>query len=60
MKKTNKELAVKLACSALGAMATIRSSADIAPTPLTGNDIQNILNDCYSAVCSLPSENNEI
>ncbi len=50
--KTDKELAVELACSALNAMATMRPSPSI--KPLSGQDIINILNECYSAVCALP------
>ncbi len=50
--KTDKELAVELACSALNAMATMRPSQSI--KPLSGQDINNILNECYSAICALP------
>lgn len=49
--KTDKELAVELACSALNAMAIMRPSPSI--KPLSGQDINNILNECYSAICAL-------
>lgn len=49
--KSNKELAVDLAKSALQAMAQMQNS--VAHKPLNGIDIKNILNDCYSAVCDL-------
>lgn len=49
--KSNKELAVELAKSALQAMAQMQSP--VAHKPFSGSDIKNILNDCYSAVCDL-------
>ena len=49
--KSNKELAVELAASALQAMAQMQSF--VAHKPFSSADIKNILNDCYSAVCNL-------
>lgn len=49
--KNNVELAVELTCAALNAMAIMRPSQSI--KPLSGQDINNILNECYSAVCTL-------
>lgn len=51
MAKTDKELAVELAVSAIQAMAQLKQNTS--RQPLSGNDIKNILNDCYSAVCEL-------
>ena len=50
MAKTDKELAVELACAALNAMGTMRSNS---LKPLSGNDIQNILTTCYNSIRSL-------
>ena len=44
--KTDKALAVELACSVFNAMATVK--------PVSGQDIHTILADCYSEVCALP------
>lgn len=49
--KSNKELAVDLAKSALQAMAQMQNT--VTHKPFSGDDIKNILNDCYSAVCGL-------
>lgn len=49
--KSNKELAVELAKSALQTMAQMQNS--VTHKPFSGSDIKNILNDCYSAVCDL-------
>ena len=51
MEKSNKELAVELAISAIQATAQLKQ--DFPHQPLSGNDIKNILKDCYSAVCEL-------
>ncbi len=51
MDKSNKELAVDLAKSALMAMAQM--SQNNMHKPLSGDDVENILKSCYSAVCSL-------
>lgn len=48
--KSNKELAVELACAALHAMSNMNQSQKA----LSGTDIQNILNECYSFVTDLP------
>ena len=48
--KSNKELAVELACAALHAMSNMSQSQKI----FSGTDIQNILNECYSFVTNLP------
>ena len=48
--KSNKELAVELACAALHAVSNINQSQKA----LSGTDIQNILNECYSFVTDLP------
>lgn len=50
MTKTDKELAVELACATLNAIAAMRPNS---PKPLSGTDIQNILNNCYTSICSL-------
>lgn len=54
MEKSNKELAVELACAALNSMSS-RQGALV--RPLTGDDIEQILNDCYFAICSLDEPN---
>ena len=51
MAKTDKELAVELAVSAIQAMAQLKQNTP--HQPLSGNDIKSILKDCYSAVCEL-------
>lgn len=51
MAKTDKELAVELAVSAIQAMAQLRQNTP--HQPFSGNDIKSILKDCYSAVCEL-------
>lgn len=51
MDKSNKELAVDLAKSALMAMAQM--SQNNIHKPLSGGDVENILKSCYLAVCSL-------
>lgn len=51
MDKSNKELAVDLAKSALMAMAQM--SQNNMHKPSSGDDVENILKSCYSAVCSL-------
>ena len=56
MAKTDKELAVELACAALNAMATMHPNS---PKPLSGNDIQNILTTCYDSICSLDTKDGE-
>ena len=55
--KTDKELAVELAASALQAMALMRNNQQ-SPIhkPLSGSDIRNILTDCYSAVRDFESD----
>lgn len=50
MSKTDKELAVELACSAMIA-AAVKSNA---PKPIDANFIHAILYDCYESVSSLP------
>lgn len=55
MEKSNKELAVELAVSAIQAMAQMKSNSNSLHKPLGGEDIKNILNDCYSAICDLDS-----
>ena len=49
-KKTNKELAVELACASLIAMSNMN-----APKTLSSTDIKNVLYDCYSLICDLPT-----
>lgn len=51
MEKSNKELAVELAVSAIQATAQLKQNSP--HQPLSGNDIRSILQDCYSAVCEL-------
>ena len=53
MDKSNKELAVDLAKSALIAMALTKQN--VVHKPLSGAYIKNILSDCYLAVCDLDS-----
>ena len=53
MEKSNKELAVSLACAALDCMA--KSNQNVVKKPLSGEDIKNLLNDCYRAICDLDS-----
>ena len=55
--KTDKELAVELAASALQATALMQNNQQ-SPIhkPLSGSDIRNILTDCYSAVRDLESD----
>ena len=50
MAKTDKELAVELACAAMVA-AAIKSTA---PKPVDGCFVDSILRDCYDSVSSLP------
>ena len=50
MAKTDKELAVELACAAMIA-AAIKSAA---PKPIDGHFVDSILRDCYDSVASLP------
>lgn len=53
MSKTNKELAVDLACAAIHAIA----SASTSPRkPFSGDDLKNILQDCYTFVSELPED----
>lgn len=55
MPKSDKELAVDLACAVIQS-AAIRAQASTVPVkPLTGEDVRKILSDCYSAVSSLPA-----
>jgi hypothetical protein len=51
MDKTNKELAVELAKYVV--LASVLKNNDSIKKPLTGEDVQNILKDCYFAVCDL-------
>lgn len=51
MEKTNKELAVELACASLIAMSHMNTQK-----PLSNTDIKNVLNDCYTLVSNLPKD----
>lgn len=53
MEKSNKELAVSLACAALNFMSNQNPNA--VKKPLSGEDIKNLLSDCYRAICDLDS-----
>ena len=50
MDKSNKELAVDLAKSVLQCMSNNQSPLH---KPISGDDIKNVLKDCYSAICDL-------
>ena len=54
MEKSNKELAVELEVSAIQAMAQMKQG--VLHQPLSGDDINRILRDCYSSVCSLDND----
>lgn len=54
MSKTDRELAVNLACATIIATA-IKSNI---PKPIDGNLVDSILRDCYDSVTNLP-ENEE-
>ena len=45
MDKRDKQLAVELACAVINSMKIVK--------PITGDDVNSILEDCYSAVTSL-------
>lgn len=45
MSKSDKELAVKLACAVLDAMKVVK--------PITGEQVDGVLKDCYQSILSL-------
>lgn len=51
MEKSNKELAVELAKFVI--LSSVLKNGDSVKKPLTGEDVRNILKDCYSSVCDL-------
>lgn len=53
MAKSNKELAVDLACACI---TTISSRPSPTHKPLTFDDINNIVHDCFNVVKSLDSD----
>jgi len=56
MPKTDKELAVEIACAFIQASA-VRSQASPSPVkPLSASDIAAVLRDTYSVLSSLESE----
>ncbi len=57
MSKTNKELAVDLACAVIKA---ISESPTGFRKPFSALDVDNILNDCYSSVLKIPDDFEEM
>lgn len=51
--KSNKELAVELACAVVKAMAIHNNNSTAVKKPISGEDIDNILKNCYQSVKSL-------
>lgn len=50
MSKTDKELAVELACATLIAVALKSNS----PKQINANDVHNIVTDCFKEIINLP------
>lgn len=51
--KSNKELAVELASAVVKAMAIHNNNSAAVKKPISGEDIDNILKNCYQSVKSL-------
>ncbi len=54
--KSDKELAVELACAVIQSMSHHNQGAQLPKKTISGNDIHNILKDCYQSVALLDSE----
>lgn len=51
--KTDKELAVELASAALYAISNRNANLQILQKPISGDDIDNILKNCYQSIKDL-------
>lgn len=54
--KSDKELAVELACAVIQAVSRHNQGTQLPKKPISGDDISIILKDCYQSVKSLESE----
>ena len=56
MTKSDKELAVEIACAVIQSAALRAQVSSLPVKPLTGDEIRSILSDAYSAVSALPAD----